>query len=259
MQNMEKTHIIFYKFTCKKQLCSGRWMHEMLEAGQNEKENEHRRLKMSAGMLILTTTAVLVFFGIAQRVLDRMRLTDRQALLLVSLMFVGTLLPNITLGMVSLSLGGALIPLGVCIYLLVSAGTKKEVLRSLIGAVLTGAAVYVLSVFLPDEPEQMWIEPNILYGLSGGVIAYLLGRSRRAAFICGVLGVMLADIANAFVVWIRGTQQQLVLGGAGLADSVVISGILAVLLAELVGEIMERIQRGKTAQESPAPERRRVR
>ena len=58
---------------------------------------------------------------------------------------------------------------------------------------------------------------------------------------------------------LRGTQQQLVLGGAGLADSVVISGILAVLLAELVGEIMERIQRGKTAQESPAPERRRVR
>ena len=52
--------------------------YEMLEAGQNEKENEHRRLKMSAGMLILTTTAVLVVLGIAQRVLDRMRL-DRSS------------------------------------------------------------------------------------------------------------------------------------------------------------------------------------
>ena len=154
---------------------------------------------MSAGMLILTTAAVLVFFGIAQRVLDRMRLTDRQALLLVSLMFVGTLLPNITLGMVSLNLGGALIPLGVCIYLLVSAGTKKEVLRSLIGAVLTGAAVYALSVFLPDEPEQMWIEPNILYGLSGGVIAYLLGRSRRAAFTASLFWPIGTRTSRGFV------------------------------------------------------------
>ena len=46
---------------------------------------------MSTGMLVLTVVAVLVFFGVAQRVLDRMRLTDRQALLLVAAMFVGTL------------------------------------------------------------------------------------------------------------------------------------------------------------------------
>ena len=210
---------------------------------------------MSAGMLILTLTAVLVFFGIAQRVLDRMRLTDRQALVLVAAMFVGTLLPNVTLGRVSVSLGGAVIPLGVCIYLLIGAERGLEVARALIGAVLTAAAVYALSIFLLDEPEQLWIEPTLLYGMSGGIIAYILGRSRRAAFISGVLGVMLADVANALVLWSRGVDQQLVLGGAGLADSVVISGMLAVLLAELVGEIVERIQRGK----KPAPERGRAR
>lgn len=210
---------------------------------------------MSAGMLILTLTAVLVFFGIAQRVLDRMRLTDRQALVLVAAMFVGTLLPNVTLGRVSASLGGAVIPLGVCIYLLIGAERGLEVARALIGAVLTAAAVYALSIFLPDEPEQLWIEPTLLYGMSGGIIAYILGRSRRAAFISGVLGVMLADVVNALVLWSRGVDQQLVLGGAGLADSVVISGMLAVLLAELVGEVVERIQRGK----KPAPERRRTR
>lgn len=210
---------------------------------------------MSAGMLILTLTAVLVFFGIAQRVLDRMRLTDRQALVLVAVMFVGTLLPNVTLGRVSASLGGAVIPLGVCIYLLIGAERGLEVARALIGAVLTAAAVYALSIFLPDEPEQLWIEPTLLYGMSGGIIAYILGRSRRAAFISGVLGVMLADVVNALVLWSRGVDQQLVLGGAGLADSVVISGMLAVLLAELVGEIVERIQRGK----KPAPERGRAR
>lgn len=200
---------------------------------------------MSLAMLLLTVVAVLIFFGVLERVLDRMRLTDRAALVLIALMFVGTLIPNIVLGKVSVSIGGAVIPLGVCVYLLCRAETAREVARSLIGAVLTGAAVYGLSVLLPDEPEEMFMDPNLLYGLAGGVIAYILGRSRRGAFICGVVGVILADVTTAIINWSRGIDQQLVLGGAGIADTVVISGVLAVLLAELVGEILERIARGR--------------
>lgn len=198
---------------------------------------------MSIGMLILTVVAVLVFFGVLQRVLDRLHLTDRMALLLIAAMFVGTLLPNVNIGRTSVNIGGAVIPLGVCLYLLIKADEGKERLRSLIGAALTGAAIYGLSVLLPDEPEQMFMDPNLLYGLAGGAIAWLLGRSRRAAFICGVVGVLAADVVTACVNWSRGIDQQLVLGGAGIADTVVISGMLAVLLAELAGEIVERISR----------------
>lgn len=200
---------------------------------------------MSLAMLLLTVVAVLIFFGVLERVLDRMRLTDRAALVLIALMFIGTLIPNIVLGAVSISIGGAVIPLGVCVYLLCRADSAKEVIRSLIGAVLTGAAIYGLSVLLPDEPEEMFMDPNLLYGLAGGVIAYVLGRSRRGAFICGVVGVILADVVTAIINWNRGIDQQLVLGGAGIADTVVISGVLAVLLAELVGEILERFSRGR--------------
>ena len=200
---------------------------------------------MSVGMIILTVVAVLIFFGVLQRVLDRMYLTDRAALCLIAAMFIGTLLPNLTLGKVSVSIGGAVIPLGVCVYLLIRAGSAKEVIRALVGAVLTGAAVYGLSILLPDEPEEMFMDPNLLYGLAGGLIAWLLGRSRRGAFICGVMGVILADIVTALVNWSHGIDQQLVLGGAGIADTVVISGILAVLLAELVGEVVERFTRNR--------------
>ena len=200
---------------------------------------------MSIGTIVLTVVAVLIFFGALERVLDRMHLTDRAALLLIAAMFVGTLLPNIQLGRVSLGIGGAVIPLGVCVYLLIRANESREVWRSLIGAVLTGAAVFGLSMLLPDEPEEMFMDPNLLYGLAGGAIAWLLGRSRRGAFICGVTGVILADVATAILNWSRGVDQQLVLGGAGIADTVVISGVLAVLLAELVGEIVERIARSR--------------
>lgn len=68
---------------------------------------------MSLGMILLVVLALLILFGVLQRVLDRMALTDRQALLLVALIFVGGWLPDIRLGMVSINIGGALVPLGV--------------------------------------------------------------------------------------------------------------------------------------------------
>ena len=42
---------------------------------------------MSLGMILLVVLALLILFGVLQRVLDRMALTDRQALLLVALIF----------------------------------------------------------------------------------------------------------------------------------------------------------------------------
>ena len=97
---------------------------------------------------------------------------------------------------------------------------------------------------MPEEPEAIIIDPMYLYGLTGGLVAYLLGRSRRGAFICGVLGVMLADTATAIVNWNKGIDQKLLLGGAGIFDAIIISGILGVLLSELLGDLLERMTRG---------------
>jgi len=199
---------------------------------------------MSVGMILLTATAILVFFGAAQRVLDKMYLSDRAALLLIALMFFGTLIPRITIGNISVSIGGAVIPVGICIYLLTRADTAKEKLRAIIGSLITGGIVYALSVLLPAEPEALPVDPMYLYGAAGGLVAYVLGRSRRGAFVCGVLGVLWADIAVSVINRLNGIEQQLILGGAGIFDAVVISGLLGVLLTELIGEIFERFARG---------------
>lgn len=208
---------------------------------------------MSIGMVLLTAVAVLVFFGVAQRVLDKMHLSDRTALILLAAMFFGTLLPNIPLGMVQISIGGALIPLGICAYLLIRAGTWKERLRTVFASLLTAGVVYVASAyFLPHEPEQIVIDPMYINGLIAGLLSYALSRSRRCAFVCGVSGVLFADIINAVVLLTKGVSQPLVLGGAGAFDAAVISGLIAVILAEAVGEIRERIARGrKTPASSP--------
>lgn len=198
---------------------------------------------MAIGLILLSAVSVLVLFGVAQRVLDRMQLTDRAALVIAALIFFGGFLPDLRFGQVSVNIGGALIPLGVCVWLLIKTDTRAEVGRALLGSVITAAAVYALGRLMPEEPENIMLDPNYAYGIAGGIVAYVLGRSRRAAFICGVLGVVLADIAVAVINWQSGISTTLRLGSAGAMDTVVISGLLAVLLAELVGELLERMAR----------------
>ena len=201
---------------------------------------------MSIGLIVLIVTGLLVIFGAGQRALDRLRLTDKQALFFIALIIALGFLPDIPLGgEVTVNLGGCVMPLILCVYLFVRAGTWMERGRAIAASLVTGVVCYIIGRYTADEPETITFDPNYLYGVAGGVIAYLFGRSRRAAFIAGVTGVLIADVIASIEVWTQGVPQTLSLGGAGAYDAVVISGILAVLLSELIGEVRERMARGR--------------
>lgn len=199
---------------------------------------------MSIGMIALLVLSLLILFGVLTRVLDRMAMTDRQALLVTGAMFIGGFLPDIPLGLVSVNIGGALIPVIVSVYLLLNAGTNKERIRAVVASCLTAAAVFAVSLLIPADPASMpLLDPMILYGLAGGAIAWLLGRSRKSAFIAGVLGVSLADLFTGVSLWMKGVSQTVYLGGAGALDAIVLAGVIGVLFCELTGEAMERMTR----------------
>lgn len=200
---------------------------------------------MSIGMVLLIVIALLILFGALQRVLDRMVLTDRQALAAVAAILIGGWLPDIPLGVLTINIGGALIPFGLCVYLFIHAGSAKERIRSLAASALNATAIYGVSLFFPADPTQMPFDPMLLYGTVGGAIAWLLGRSRRTAFMAGILGVILSDALVGVVNWSQGIRQTVHLGGAGALDAIVISGLVAVLLCELFGEWMERMVTGR--------------
>ncbi len=87
---------------------------------------------MPIGMITLIIVAVLIYFGIAQRILDRMRLTDKQALAYIVLTIVGSFITLPIMGgpvEVSVNLGGAILPLLLVAYLFYRAGTLTERIR----------------------------------------------------------------------------------------------------------------------------------
>jgi len=196
-------------------------------------------LRMPIGIIALLAAAILVYFGLAHRVLDRMRLNDRTALAFILALIVGGFM-NVTLirsPELTLNIGGGLVPLALAIYLLVTADEAGEKTRGTIAAIATGAAIYALAKLLPAEPPAMFLDT--LY-----VVGIVAGRSRRGSFVAGTVGVVLADLFHYIELLARRTPGRTWIGGAGAFDAVVIAGIIAVVLAELVGESRERLQGG---------------
>ncbi len=196
------------------------------------------------GVPILFVVFGLILLGLAHRVLDRLYLTDKMALVIVAAMAAGSFI-DIPLGSrASINLGGGLIPIGLAIYVLTRAGTTKEWVRALLATGVTAGALYAANRLIGADPETMVFDPIYVYPIIAGLVAYLAGRSRRSAFIAATLGVVLLDVG--LLIWYRvnGVPEAVLIGGAGAFDTIVIAGILAVLLAELIGESRERLQGG---------------
>lgn len=202
---------------------------------------------MSGGMILLIVVTILILAGLGHRVLDRLRLNDKAALAILVAIVVSTIfIPNIKLtNNISFNVGGFAIPVGLAVYLFIKAETGKERARSIVGAIAAGVAIYLVQRFvLPAEPEALPIEPNYVYSVIGAIVAYALGRSRRGAFIAGIVGVVISDLIQLILNNINNIPAPTNFGGAGGVDTTVITGILAVLMAEIFGEAREKLQGG---------------
>ena len=219
-------------------------------------------LGLPVGLMALVIVTILILSGVAQRVLDRMKMSDRTALILVLAMLIGGFLPDLPLApTLSINIGGGLIPIGISMYLFVTAGTSKERWRTVLATIATTTAIYLVSAYLPTE-KHMLLDPIYMFALIGGITAYLFGRSRRGSFIAGVMGVVLNDLIYGVQLYLDQFEGATTIGGTGIFDTVVLAGLFAVLLSELVGETREKLQGGpakitaERPQELVRPERR---
>ena len=200
---------------------------------------------MQVSVWIVTALIIAVMFGAGQRILDKLRLSDKVALLIMVAILAGIIIPPIKIGNVfSFSIGGFLIPFGLCIYMLVKAGWSMDLVRAFTGSILTACAILLLEILLPSEtPEQILVDNNYLYGVVAGLIAYILGRSRRNAFVCSVFGITLSSVAVFIYNLTQGVATTLALGVGGAFDTIILSILISVGLAELIGEAREMMSK----------------
>lgn len=202
------------------------------------------------GLIALVAVSILIYFGVAHRVLDRLRLSDKAALVIIAAIILGSFIDLPISSRITINLGG-IIAVGLAFYILFNAGTTYEKVRAIIAAVITGLVLFLAGRFLGAEPEQIFIDPIYIYPITAGIVGYLAGRSRRGAFFAAVLGVLALDVGQYIYLVTNGVRGTVVVGGAGAFDSLILAGILAVLLAELIGETLERLTGGPKTEDRP--------
>ena len=149
---------------------------------------------MSVSLWMIWIVILLIMFGVGQRILDELRLSDKWALVILVSICIGIIIPPIWIGeYFCFSIGGFLIPLALSIYLLISCG-KRDLLRSIAGTILVAGIIYGLEWILPADPENVLIDNMYVYGVVAGLVAYILGRSRRNAFVSCLFGITLAQL-----------------------------------------------------------------
>lgn len=194
---------------------------------------------MSVSLWLIWIIILLIMFGVGQRILDDLRLSDKWALVILISVCIGIIIPPIWIGKYfCFSIGGFLIPLALSIYLLVSCG-KRDLLRAFFGTILVAGIIYGLEWILPADPEEVLIDNMYVYGVVAGIVAYALGRSRRNAFVSCLFGITLAQLVQWIINMCSGAKSILGLGVGGAFSTYIVAIIISVALSEFLGRAFE--------------------
>ena len=204
-------------------------------------------LFLSIGVVLLLIIGVIIYLGTAQRILDRLYLTDTLAILIVIAIAVGSFY-NINLSQnptISINIGGAVIPVILAIYVFSKIDNFAELIRTILATAGTAAGIYFITrLFSNFGHGRDIIDPMYVFAIIGGLLAYIFGRSRRGAFIAGSIGFLSYNLINVWKAYTGKVTTSIIIGGAGFFDSIIISGFLGLMLAELIGETRESLQGG---------------
>jgi uncharacterized membrane protein len=136
-----------------------------------------------------------------------------------------------TFTQVDVNVGGALIPAGMSVFLLVNS-SSSVILSSLIGVL----AVTIVTHLVARPVKGVGIQtPVFVAPIAAAVAAIILSPSNPAvvAYVSGTLGALIgADLLNLGKIPDLGAPVASI-GGAGTFDGVFLTGIIAVLLATI--------------------------
>lgn len=191
---------------------------------------------MPIGSIGMTILVVMIAFGLAGRALARLRLPAPVALLWALAALIGSPFAVALRAPLIINVGGGLLPLLLALWLIATTDQPWERWRALSGAGVASAAVAALGRWFPvGQPTELnlfYMDASYLYTAIAALLGFLCGRTHRAAFVAGMLGVLLGDSLR---VALAGEGALPAVGGGALLGVGVLTGALAVALTELVG------------------------
>ena len=189
---------------------------------------------MIIGLVLLGLVAVLLFFGIAERVFKSFGVAVWLAFVMIGVLIGTAFIPTFTVGAVELNVAGFFAPILFAVVFFVLAVRLREAGRAAVVTAVT-AALYI-SVWMLIAPITSDTVCVIIIGFLCGAVDYLVGKTKIAA-LCGIFaGMPIGDVISSAVgMYVYNTP--LTIGTPSTFDAIILAAVTAVVIFESVSAI----------------------
>lgn len=197
---------------------------------------------MTIGLFLLGALAVAVFFGFVSSVLKKSGIAEWAAFTIILSLTVGVVLPPLSVGNISLSISGFLIPFVLATILGVKMGATKEIALSCIIVGMVALLALSFALWYPEQNANTFLS-NLLLSIASGILVALTSRSHKSALFATLGGILLFEFGAAIYDKVQGTDT-LYLGSIATLDVIALSSVIAIGLIEGIAYFQALQQKG---------------
>ena len=195
---------------------------------------------MTIGLVILGIVAVMLFFGAAEKYFDRLGLTSWLTFLMVLALVIGAVMPEIKAGMLTITVGGFIVPLAVLAVVFALTFKKGSFFRPVISVLVVAMTTVAFRLIVGIGSSAQVLACSLLTGFIGGTLAFPTAGSRLGTIAGALGGCIIGDAVSAGLLRAFFGAENFVLGGYGIFDSIVISMAFGLLAYETVAFVRRK-------------------
>lgn len=189
---------------------------------------------MIIGLVLLGLVAVLLFFGVAERVFKSFGVAYWLAFVMVGVLIGSAFIPSFTIGTVTFNVAGFIAPLVFAAVFFFLATRSHEARRALMTTTVVMALF--IAIWLLIEPIANAAVTVIIIGFLCGAVSFLVGKTKLVALSAVFLGMPLGEIISSAVnLYVYGTPMRF--GTAATFDAVILAAVFSVVLFEAIAAI----------------------
>lgn len=189
---------------------------------------------MIIGLVLLGLVAVLLFFGVAERVFKSFGVTYWLAFVMVGVLIGCAFIPSFEIFGAKFNVAGFIAPIVFAVIFFVLCVRSREIGRTAV--TLIAVVALAVAVRLLIDPIVTDIVTVIIVGFLCGAVGFLVGKTKLASLAAVFAGIPIAEVVSALVgKYVSG--EPLVFGSAAMFDATILAAVFSVALFEAVGAI----------------------
>lgn len=200
---------------------------------------------MTVGLVLSVVVAILAFFGLGDSFFKRVPVAPWLGFVVSLLLISGALIPNITIGSFTMNLGGFIVPIVGAVIFSVIAYKHGDFVKVIFAELVFAAIAVATRALILPENGGMILAASLIVGFLGGIMCYVITRSRSGVLASAMMGVVLGDLIVNFIYVFGYKGYAFSMGTRGVFDALVVACVFGCVMLEAVEGAKRTVSDGR--------------